>query len=418
VPELQRDTRRSLATALLALPNVDNPAVRAQLMLDWPPTLRGNVPLSNIPSIDLNSMIVAAAQWATPDGSKPPLVLLIENAQDLVRGSAAEGQLGQLLVAVQQELTLTPSVPTPPDPASLLVPPAERAASFTGLVAAFRAGDYEQVVELSHGLPSDYPGLAPLVQRAESGIQAMKIIADKIAAAWADQKWDEVLRLAKEKPPPPPSVQPLIADAEQALAPPPTPVPGPPPSIPLTGGPSMPSGRGTLNRDLIMPESFDTAALEGAGRPQDRLVAALAAIPAYAERRNRDLLLLDLSPDVAGTIPRADDPAQDLWSIVTTLVEWGTLAGGTPAVATLIENAQTLTPDAGLAAQFQDWLADLTAHPPPSLNPPARFHALASAYARQDWAAVRAWTATLPADYPGLQPLLARMQTALDKGSG
>ena len=100
MPELLRDTRRSLAAALLDLPNVDTPAVRGQLMLDWPPTLRANVPLSAIPSIDLNSMIVAAAQWETPDGSKSPLVLLIENAQDLVRGSAAEGRLGQLLLAV------------------------------------------------------------------------------------------------------------------------------------------------------------------------------------------------------------------------------------------------------------------------------------------------------------------------------
>jgi hypothetical protein len=265
------------------------------------------------------------------------------------------------------------------------------------------------VVELSHGLPSDYPGLAPLVQRAERGIQAMKIIADKIAAAWADQKWDEVLRLAKEKPPPPPSVQPLIADAEQAVAPrPPTPAPGP----------NTPSGTGLLMRDLAVPESFDTAVLEGAGRPQDRLVAALVAIPAYAERRNRDMLLLDLPPAVAGTIPRADDPAQDLWSIVSTLVDWGTLPDGTPAVAMLIENAQTLTPDAGLAAQFQEWLADLAAHPLPPLTPQARFQALASAYARQDWPAVRAWTATLPADYPGLQPLLARLQAAPAGGNG
>lgn len=408
MPELQRDTRRSLAAALLTLPNIDSQAVRGQLMLDWPPTLRANVPLSNIPSIDLNSMIVAAAQWATPEGSKPPLVLLIENAQDLVRGSAAEGQLGQLLVAVQTELA-PGGAPMPPDPASLLVPPAERAGRFTQLLAAFRAGDYEQVVELSHGLPSDYPGLAPLVQRAERGIQAMKIIADKIAAAWADQKWDEVLRLAKEKPPPPPSVQPLIADAEQAVAPrPPTPAPGP----------NTPSGTGLLMRDLAVPESFDTAVLEGAGRPQDRLVAALVAIPAYAERRNRDMLLLDLPPAVAGTIPRADDPAQDLWSIVSTLVDWGTLPDGTPAVAMLIENAQTLTPDAGLAAQFQEWLGDLAAHPLPPLTPQARFQALASAYARQDWPAVRAWTATLPADYPGLQPLLARLQAAPAGGNG
>jgi hypothetical protein len=411
VPDLQRDTRRSLAAVLLDLPNIDTQAVRGQLMLDWPPTLRANVPLSAIPSIDLNSMIVAAAQWETPDGSKAPLVLLIENAQDLVRGSAAEGRLGQLLIAVQKELAPGASVVPDPDPAPLIVPPAERAASFTKLVTAFRAGDYAQVIELAHGLPPDYPGLAPLVQRAESGRQAAKERADQIAAAWADQRWDEVLRLAKEKPPPPPSVQSLIADAEQAvtssLAPPPSPVPGP----------TMPSGTGRLDRDLLVPESFDTAALEGTGSWQDQLVATLAALPAYAERRTRDLLLLDLPPEVAGTIPRAADPATDLAAIIMTLGQWGTLADGTPTLATLIENAQTLTPDATLAPRFQQWLAELQAHPPAALDPQARFRALVGAYAQRDWPAVQAWIATLPADYPGLDPLIARMRAALAQGA-
>ena len=410
MPELLRDTRRSLAAALLDLPNVDTPAVRGQLMLDWPPTLRANVPLSAIPSIDLNSMIVAAAQWETPDGSKSPLVLLIENAQDLVRGSAAEGRLGQLLLAVQKELAPAIAVLTQPDPASLLLPPAERAACFTRLVAAFRGGDYAQVIELSHGLLSDYPGLAPLVQRAERGLEASKIIADKIAAAWADQQWDEVLRLAKEKPPPPPSVQPLIADAEQALAPPPV----PPPTAPV-----MPSGTGRWDRDLSLgPESFDTAALEGSGSWPDQLAAALTALPAYAERRTRDLLLLDLPPEVAGTIPRADDPARDLAAMVRTLEQWGTLGDGTPALAILIENAQTLTPDAALAPQFQQWLAALQARPPPALEPQERFRALVSAFAQHDWPTVKAWIATLPPDYPGLQPLMARVQAALAGGAG
>jgi hypothetical protein len=337
--------------------------------------------------------------------------LLIENAQDLVRGSAAEGRLGQLLIAVQKELAPPTSVLPAPAPAPLIVPPAERAACFTKLVTAFRAGDYAQVIELAHGLPPDYPGLAPLVQRAESGRQAAKERADQIAAAWADQRWDEVLRLAKEKPPPPPSVQSLIADAEQAvtssLSPPPSPVPGP----------NMPSGRGHLDRDLLVPESFDTAALEGTANWQAQLVATLTALPAYAERRTRDLLLLDLPPEVAGTIPRADDPATDLAAIIMTLGQWGTLADGTPALATLIENAQTLTPDAALAPRFQQWLAELQAHPPAALEPEARFRALVGAYAQRDWPAVQAWIATLPADYPGLDPLRARMRAALPTGA-
>ncbi len=404
MPELQRETRRSLAAALLDLPNINDQAVRGQLMLDWPPSLRANVPLSTIPSIDLNSMIVTAAGWQTPDGSKPPLVLLIENAQDLVHGSAEEATLGVILVAVQRDLAPGATILTDPAPAMLLVPPAERAAQFAELVTAFRAGDYDRVIELEHGLPSDYPGLAPLVQRAETGLQESKIIADKIAAAWADQQWDEVLRLAKQKPPPPSSIQPLIADAEQALTPPAT-------------SPSLPPHRDGSPDHIaraLEPESY---VVDAGGNWTEQLADTLAAIPAYAERRNRDLLLLDLPPAVTGTIPREDDPAMDLSAIVSTLAQWGTLDDGTPALATLIENAETLTPDATLTPQYQGWLAEMAAHPPAPLVPQARFHALVNAYAQRDWPAVKAWVATLPADYPGLQPLLARMQWAQPPGT-
>lgn len=398
VPELQRETRRSLAAALLDLPNINDQTVRGQLMLDWPPTLRANVALSTIPSIDLNSMIVTAAGWETPDGSKSPLVLLIENAQDLVHGSAEEGKLGEILVAVQRELAPGVTILTNPPPASLLVPPAARAAQFAELVTAFRGSDYDRVIELSHGLPSDYPGLAPLVQRAERGLQESKIIADKIAAAWADQQWDEVLRLANQKPPPPASIQPLIADAQHALQPP-------------IGPLGVHSGVGSSdhNARALEPESY---AVDATGSWTDQLTDTLAAIPAYAERRNRDMLLLDLPPAVVGTISRADDPAEDLSAIVTTLARWGTLDDGTPALATLIENAETLTPDTQLAPQYQAWLAEMAAHPPAPLLPEARFHVLVNAYAHRDWPAVKAWVATLPTDYPGLQPLLARTRRA------
>jgi hypothetical protein len=303
---------------------------------------------------------------------------------------------------VQRELAPGASILTDPAPASLLVPPADRAAHFAELVTAFRSGDYDRVIELAHSLPSDYPGLAPLVQRAERGLQEIKIIADKIAAAWADQQWDEVLRLAQQKPPPPSSVQPLIADAKQALQ----------PAVGLLGTHSG-TGSQDHNARALEPESYT---VDAGGGWTDQLTATLTAIPAYAEQRNRDMLLLDLPPAVIGTIPRADDPAKDLSAIVTTLEQWGTLDDGTPALATLIENAETLTPDAMLTPQYQAWLAEMQAHPPAPLVPPARFHALVNAYAQRDWPAVKAWIATLPANYPGLQPLLARMRRAQAAG--
>jgi hypothetical protein len=403
MPELQRDTRRALAAALLDLPNITDQAVRSQLMLDWPPALRGNIALSNIPSIDLNSMIVTAAQWETPDGSKPPLVLLIENAQDLVRGSAEEGTLGDLLVAVQRDLAPAAKVLTDPGPGSQLLPPGERAACYATLVAAFRTGDYDQVVTLSHGLPSDYPGLAPLVQRAERGLQESKLIADKIAAAWADQQWDEVLRLAQHKPPPPDSVQPMIADAQQALAPPPSVVQPPIPRDRVQPGPESYTVPGPPRALIDVPSGTEIGWYA-------QLIAALAAVPAYAMRANRDMLLLDLPAATVGTIPRSDDPGSDLTAIVATLARWGTLEDGTPALATLLENAETLTPDAPISAQLKGWLAEVQSHPPAPLVAQDRFHALVAAYAQSDWPAVKAWAATLPADYPGLQPLMARVE--------
>ena len=439
MPDLSRETRRALVRELLALPGSDGPAVRAAWLLDWPERLRHSITLTGTPSIDVTTLVVEAARWEPVDGTPGPLITLIENAQEQVRGTAAAARLGSLLTTAAHELagTVPPLAPTL---TPTLAPPADFSAQFANIRSAYEAGDMGRVLDLARFLPVDYPGLAPLVARARAAI-------DGLAAAWADGQWVEVVRQAAALPHLPPDVLPMVEEARQklALAPLHPARPAITIVIPLGGVALVGLGltallawQAALNGPHTGPSSVNfndpqlaagiVAVLGGimlaglgphgvaawlARQRHPRraaLVPLLHAMPSLTDRAARDLLLLDLPPAVVAAIPRTLDPAADLSAIVQALDGWGTLDEGTPALLPLLENALELTPPERVATRLKLMLAELRTAPPAPPDLAARFQALTAAYARGDWRAVRLIATALPPDYPGLEPLRARAE--------
>src|SRR5690242_15505162 len=169
MPGLQRDTRRQLVATLEQITTLSTATGRDLLLLDWPPALRASLTVTNTLAADLNDIIFKALAWPAAAGDTPPLVLLLENAQDLVRGSGLEPALRDLLATVQQELgAAAPPAPAPAAAPAPLLPEAARDGQFRDLVAAFARHEYAQVLLLAQGLPPAYPGLAPFVTRARA----------------------------------------------------------------------------------------------------------------------------------------------------------------------------------------------------------------------------------------------------------
>jgi hypothetical protein len=94
---------------LLQIQTLNTPNGRELLLLDWPPALRASLTTTNTLAVDLNDIIYKAINWPAPNSETPPLILLLENAHDLVTGSALEQPLRALLAQIRQELTPTPA---------------------------------------------------------------------------------------------------------------------------------------------------------------------------------------------------------------------------------------------------------------------------------------------------------------------
>ena len=90
---LTRDTRRQLIEALTAIPVLDSSAGRGLLLHDLPPRLTPMIARSEAKLLDLNAIVDACDHWEPIPGVPHPLRLLIENARDLVTGSAVATRL-------------------------------------------------------------------------------------------------------------------------------------------------------------------------------------------------------------------------------------------------------------------------------------------------------------------------------------
>src|SRR5215204_5284436 len=191
---LQRETRRKLVAALQQIAALNTANGRDLLLLDWPPALRASLTITNTLAVDLNDIIFKAINWPSPNGQSPPLVLLLENAQDLVRGSGLEPELRDLQAAVVREFAPAPIQPVlEPGPAQPLVPEAEQAARFRQVVEAFNQHAYAEVLLLAQGLPLAYPGLAPFLTRARAQLDAAEAAANAIAELFANGDLQGVL---------------------------------------------------------------------------------------------------------------------------------------------------------------------------------------------------------------------------------
>jgi hypothetical protein len=194
MPALQRETRRKLVATLQQIATLETANGRDLLLLDWPPALRASLTITNTLAVDLNDIIFKAINWPSPDGQLPPLALLLENAQDLVRGSSLEQTLRDLQAQVLRELAPAPAQPTTePAQAQAPVPEAERATRFGQVADAFQRRDYAAVLLLAQGLPPAYPGLAPLLTRARAQVAAAEAAANAIAELFANGDWQGVL---------------------------------------------------------------------------------------------------------------------------------------------------------------------------------------------------------------------------------
>jgi len=75
-------------------------------------------------------------------------------------------------------------------------PPADIASHFRLLVEAVSRGDWRVALDIGQALPSDYPGVAPIVQRARDAEQQRQDLYNAIHQAYTEQDWALVSRLA------------------------------------------------------------------------------------------------------------------------------------------------------------------------------------------------------------------------------
>lgn len=100
---LTRETRRELIDALTALPVLDSSAGRTLLLHDLPPRLAVMMARSESKLLDLNAIVDGCDHWEPIPGLPHPLRLLIENARDLVTGSALATRLQAILNTLPAE---------------------------------------------------------------------------------------------------------------------------------------------------------------------------------------------------------------------------------------------------------------------------------------------------------------------------
>jgi hypothetical protein len=142
---LTRDTRRQLIEALTAVPVLDSSAGRGLLLHDLPPRLTVMLARSESKLLDLNAIVDGCDHWEPISGVPHPLRLLIENARDLVMGSAVAIRLQALLDTFPTEDAPPAIGPAPaPTPGP---PPVDTAAEDRGS-AALRAAFAPFLAEL------------------------------------------------------------------------------------------------------------------------------------------------------------------------------------------------------------------------------------------------------------------------------
>jgi hypothetical protein len=120
---LTRDTRRQLIEALTAIPVLDSSAGRGLLLHDLPPRLTVMLARSESKLLDLNAIVDGCDHWEPIPGVAHPLRLLIENARDLVMGSAVATRLQAMLDALPMDAAPAPratdaAIPPPVDAAA------------------------------------------------------------------------------------------------------------------------------------------------------------------------------------------------------------------------------------------------------------------------------------------------------------
>jgi hypothetical protein len=132
---LTRETRRDLIEALTAMPVLDSSAGRTLLLHDLPPRLTVMLARSESKLLDLNAIVDGCDHWEPIPGVPHPLRLLIENARDLVTGSALASRLQAILDALPTpDAPTAPAVAGPPTPAD-----EDRAAALRAAFAPFLA---------------------------------------------------------------------------------------------------------------------------------------------------------------------------------------------------------------------------------------------------------------------------------------
>jgi hypothetical protein len=82
--------RQDLVTALLDLPNIDDEATRAALLVDLPAALRHAIPRDASPRNDLEAIVTTCCAW---DAAGTALHTLIATAQTVAPGSTADTAL-------------------------------------------------------------------------------------------------------------------------------------------------------------------------------------------------------------------------------------------------------------------------------------------------------------------------------------
>ena len=233
MPALQRETRRKLVASLQQIVTLNTATGRDLLLLDWPPALRASLTITNTLAVDLNDIIYKATNWPSSNGESPPLVLLLENALDLVRGSGLEPDLQTLQAVVTRELAPVQAPVEGPPVVAQLVPEAERAARFRQVVEAFHRHEYGEVLLLAQGLPPTYAGLAPFVSKARAQQAAAEAAANAIAELFANGDLqgvlDQAAQFTAQEVAILPQAQLIIDLARQSVAPAPVAPAGPSP---------------------------------------------------------------------------------------------------------------------------------------------------------------------------------------------
>src|SRR5688572_28045888 len=101
---LTREQRNRLVELLVMIPNVHDPVARNSLVVHLPDELRLSIPISAAPRVHIQSIVdtVEETRWTPLVDDAWPIILVVESALFLMKGTHNHAELERLLDTLKQ----------------------------------------------------------------------------------------------------------------------------------------------------------------------------------------------------------------------------------------------------------------------------------------------------------------------------